>query len=332
MKIRLGSPGRELAGLATIVALTAFALAVPGARHAAIAQSSSGGYVGVLLQDLNDDLRDSYNFKGSGVLLSDVTDGSPADRAGLRRGDIVTSYRGRPVSSSTELTERVRADKSGDRAAFTVWRDGKPMTVTVTLGSRADMPEESMRDRDNDNDNDNDHGGDGRYYRYHYSMPNLRGLDMMGMGSGPRLGVDIQDLDDDLGGYFSRPSGKGVLVTHVLDDTPAKKAGLHSGDVIIELDGKTVDDAQDLRSALADKDAGPVRVTVLRHGTRQTLTATLEERGAMSGMPRTWIMTRDGHSNGTPGMSDRERQDLQRQMDDLRRQMDELRRQLHDND
>src|SRR6185369_8234182 len=95
-----------------VAAFTALAVAVPGAYHAASAQSSSsGGYVGVLLQDLNDDLRDSYNFKGAGVLISDVTDGSPADRAGLRRGDIVTSYRGRPVSSSADLTARVREDK-----------------------------------------------------------------------------------------------------------------------------------------------------------------------------------------------------------------------------
>src|SRR5215470_17507036 len=124
------------------------------------------------------------------------------------------------------------------------------------------------REEDNDNDNDNDNG-----YHYHYhsstpgrtysfSMPNMRELEMM--GSGPWLGVETQDLDSDLGDYFSRPDGKGVLVTHVLDDTPAKKAGMRSGDVIIEVDGKSVEDTYDLRIDLRDKDAGPVKVTVLR--------------------------------------------------------------------
>jgi len=336
MKIRWNVPGRGLSALAMVVAFTALTLAVPGA-HAASAPSSSGGYVGVLLQDLNDDLRDSYNFKGSGVLISDVTDGSPADKAGLRRGDIVTSYRGRPVSSSADLTARVREDKENDRAAFTVWRNGQPMTVTVTLGSRDDMPAPQAYDRDdndNDNDNDNDHRNDNhsRQHTYRYSFPNMQGFnngfDMM--GAGPRLGVEIQDLDGDLGSYFNRPNGQGALVTRVLDDTPAKSAGLHAGDVIIELDGKTIGDTDDLRSNLADRSAGPMRITVLRHGTRQTLTANLEERrGAMSAMPRSWIMSRDGHTTTPKPMSDREREDLRRQMDDLRRQMDDLRQQMN---
>jgi serine protease Do len=320
MKIRLGSPARGLAALAMTVALAAFALAVPGARHAVAQSSSSGGYVGVMLQDLDDDLRDSYNFKGSGVLISDVTDGSPGERAGLHRGDIVTSYRGRAVSSSQQLTDLVRADKSGDRVAFTVWREGKPNTITVTLGSRADMPGEE--------DND-DYGTHTRTHAYRYSFPGMRGLEVL--GSGPRLGVETQDLDSDLGGYFNRPNGKGVLVTRVLDDTPARRAGIRSGDVIIEIEGKPVDDTGDLRRALSDRDAGPVKVTVLRKGTRQTVTATLEERrGSMSGMNRVRIMMPDGREYRT--MTDQERQDLQRQMDDLRRQLDDLRRQLHSRD
>jgi serine protease Do len=331
MNIRLGSPARGLAALAMTVALAACALAAPGLQHAAYAQSSSSGsgYVGVLLQDLNDDLRDSYNFKGTGVLISDVTDGSPADRAGLRRGDIVTSYRGRSVSSSQALTDMVRADKAGDRVAFTVWREGKPNTVTLTLGSREDMPREEDNDNDNDNDNNYHYHSHSNGRTYSFSIPNMRGLEML--GSGPRLGVETQDLDSDLGSYFNRPDGKGVLVTHVLDDTPAKRAGIRSGDVIIEIDGKTVDDADDLRSDLRDKDAGPVKVTVLRKGTRQTLTATLEERrGSMSGMNQMRIMTPDGREYRS--MTDQDRRDLQRQMDDLRRQMEDLRRQLHDKD
>jgi C-terminal processing protease CtpA/Prc len=215
-----------------------------------------------------------------------------------------------------------------------VWREGKPNTVTVTLGSRADMP----RDEDNDNDNDNDnynnngHHGTTRTRTYSYSMPKMPMIDMMGMG--PRLGVETQDLDQDLGGYFNRPTGKGILVTHVLDDTPAKRAGLRSGDVIIEVGGKAVDDTGDLRDALRDRDSGPVSLTVLRKGSRQTVTATLEERhGSTSdGMERAWIMSRDGHVQGSPGISDRERQELQRQMDDLRRQLDDLRKQMHTRD
>jgi serine protease Do len=162
-------------------------------------------------------------------------------------------------------------------------------------------------------------------------MQGFQNFDMM--NGNPRLGVEIQDLDGDLGAYFNRPDGKGALVTRVLDDTPAKRAGLHSGDVIIELDGQSIADTDDLRSHLADRSAGPMRVTVLRHGTRQTLTANLEERrGAMSAMPRSWIMNRDGHPTAPRAMSDREREDLRRQMDDLRKQMDELKKEMDKDD
>jgi membrane-associated protease RseP (regulator of RpoE activity) len=146
----------------------------------------------------------------------------------------------------------------------------------------------------------------------------------------PRLGVEMQDLNPELGGYFERPSGKGVLVTRVLPDTPAKRAGLKAGDVIIELDGKTVDNADELRDRLDRAEAGPVRVTVLRRGQRQVLSAQLEKqdyRGLMAGRePRVFVPRLGPGAGGTWSFDSRD--DLRRQMDDLKRQMDELKEQM----
>lgn len=351
MKIRFLSWPRAAAGLVTMLAVAALAPSLPGGS--ALAQSArERGFLGVMLQDLSGDLRDSYDYRGSGVLVTDVTSGSPADRAGLRDGDIVTRFRGRRVDSSSDLTQQVRDTRPGERVSLTVWRDGRERTVSATMGSLADRGGDdeqapSWRDRGNDNDNDNDNDAPEmpdtpvvpkaapRVYHFEGKdgdLPNMmRGFQDLGR---PRLGVEIQDLDRDLGEYFDRTDGKGVLVLHVVDGSAAKSAGIRAGDVIVSLGGRSVDDGDDLRRELRDRDAGPVSVIVVRRGSRQTLSVRLPERREPMAFGRDFGRGNDSRffNRSVPaprsGNDSEHQRQLRKQMDELRKQMDELRREM----
>jgi hypothetical protein len=100
------------------------------------------------------------------------------------------------------------------------------------------------------------------------------------MGGRGRLGVETHDLDRDLGAYFDAPGGRGVLILRVLDDSPASRAGLKSGDVILGVGGAEVDDTEALREALRERDAGRVDLRILRNGSSRTIEAELDEAGS----------------------------------------------------
>ncbi len=96
-----------------------------------------GAYLGVELVNLNEPLRTHFRVpEGSGVLVSNVVDDSPAARAGVQVGDIITRFDGEDVTSSRKLTTMVRKAEAGDPADLEVWRDGKVETVSTTLDER----------------------------------------------------------------------------------------------------------------------------------------------------------------------------------------------------
>ncbi len=96
-----------------------------------------GAYLGVELVNLNEPLRAHFGVpEGSGVLVSNVVDDSPAARAGVQVGDIITRFDGNDVTSSRKLTTMVRKAEAGDPADLELWRDGKVETVSTTLDER----------------------------------------------------------------------------------------------------------------------------------------------------------------------------------------------------
>ena len=131
------------------------ALLVLGCLSAAPGQSQSTDtpWLGVSMQSLNDGLRDGMSYQGNGVLVSRVVDGSPADRAGLRKGDVIASVNGRSVDSPDELTRIVRDQRVGETVSLTVFRDGNRRTLSARLGNWPDgneleaTPEDTPRPR-----------------------------------------------------------------------------------------------------------------------------------------------------------------------------------------
>lgn len=103
--------------------------------------------------------------------------------------------------------------------------------------------------------------------------------ELFGGGKRAHLGVRLVDLTDELREHFGAPKDTGLLVASVEDGSPAEKAGIHVGDIIVGVDGKDVDSSSDLRRGLREKkDGDSVRVEVLRGRARQTLAATVVER------------------------------------------------------
>jgi membrane-associated protease RseP (regulator of RpoE activity) len=109
--------------------------------------------------------------------------------------------------------------------------------------------------------------------------PGMLGWDDLLAGKRAFLGVNLTDLTPELREYFGATKDSGVLVASVEDNSPAAKAGLRVGDVIVAVEGKDVESSWDLRSAIRDKKEGDTaRIEVLRGRNRQTLVATLVER------------------------------------------------------
>jgi membrane-associated protease RseP (regulator of RpoE activity) len=160
----------------------------------------------------------------------------------------------------------------------------------------------------------------------------LHALRVMGAGRG-RLGVRIESLNEDLAAALGAPGSDGVLVLEVMPDTPAQRAGLRSGDVIITVGDQDVKNAEGLVEALRDVD-GKVSITVSRKGTRRTVEAELAAtprtsrgQGPMAGHGRMGDTDREDRLRDR---SDADNGDLRQQMEELRQQLRELRQQLEE--
>ncbi len=102
------------------------------------------GYLGVGLVDLTPELRTHFGVPDdAGVMVSSVEDGSPADKAGIKVGDIITSFDGKDVESSWNIRSQVRELKDGEQAPLQIWRDGKAQNLSATIALR-ERPELDM--------------------------------------------------------------------------------------------------------------------------------------------------------------------------------------------
>jgi serine protease Do len=201
----------------------------------------------------NDEIAGNYAFLGvttdeddKGARIESVTDESAAEKAGLKRGDIITKIGETTISSPDGLTKAIRKHKPEEKATITYLRDGKEQKTTATLGSRKVVAfGEFTAPHPNFNLN-LENFGNGRVYSYN---------------SRPRLGVKAQDTEE----------GKGVKVIGIDEESVAEKAGLKEGDVITEFDGKAVNDTDALaKAARESREKSSVTVKFDRGGKSQT--------------------------------------------------------------
>ena len=148
-----------------------------------------------------------------------------------------------------------------------------------------------------------------------------------------RLGVRIDDLNKDMADALGVTAGKGALVREVIEDTPAQKAGMRAGDVIVKVGTDTVDDTDDLTRALRDKE-GKVAIDVLRKGAKRTVNVDLPARDEMrSRAPRAYSFRIPEPGSGAWGYSkskdSADSEALRREIEDLRKEIQDLRDQMN---
>jgi len=178
------------------------------------------GWLGVNIQNLDDELAKSFNMKDKkGILIADVTPDSPAEKYGLKQGDIITRANGSEVSDVAELRNKIALIPPGSSLSFEIIRDNKPMNLNIVIGEQP---------------------------------ANLKSVS--GADSGTileKLGFSVQDLTPQLSAQFGYKMGKGVVVTDVVQGSPAFNVGIKAGSLIEELNKQPVKDIKDFMTKLA---------------------------------------------------------------------------------
>jgi serine protease Do len=234
---------------------------------------AGGGKLGVRLDDVDkDDVTRLKLAAERGAIVKSVSADTPAEKAGIKEGDVIVRYEGETVQSAAQLARLVRETPGGRTVAIDVSRGGAVQRLSATLaegGDRARL---------------------GVFGDFDIEIPHIEGLvppappvppvppvadvfrfDGKGRSflfreGGPRrLGIEYQELTDQLAAYFKVE--RGVLVTSVDEDGPAGKGGLKAGDVIVKFGGEAIEDAADLRDQVRKAEGGQdVTVTVQRDG------------------------------------------------------------------
>ena len=177
------------------------------------------GYLGVVIQNLTPELAKSFGLKNNkGVLVADVEDGTPAEKAGLKRGDVIIEFNGKPVVKIGDFRNSVALKKPGSKQTLTVMRNNKSKHVNVIIGK---LPEQ-------DSSSTVSHGAvDG-------------------------LGITVQDLTPELAEQFGLKKEKGVVVTRVSPESPAAQAGIKVGCLIKEINHKAVKSSEVFKHMVAE--------------------------------------------------------------------------------
>ena len=207
-------------------------LAKPVVTQLASAGHVTRGWLGVGIQPLTADLAKSFRLtRTDGALVTSVSEGSPAAKAGLKEGDVIVEYDGRPVARAGDLPRAVAETPVGRAVPLKVVRDGKPVTLTATVAQLEETREAKAE-----------------------SAPDE-----------PALGVSARTLTPAVAQQLGLREQQGVLIVNVNDGSRAEAAGLKAGDVIAEVDHRAVSNVEDLQQALRRHATGaPVLLLVHR--------------------------------------------------------------------
>lgn len=188
----------------------------------------SRGYLGVSIQTLTPDLAKALKVKEQqGAIVGSVVAGSPAEQAGIKRGDIIVAFNEKSVKNARDLPAMVAETPVGQRATITVWRDGTTHQVPISVGK-------------------------------------LSSEQAMGEEASPvaksQWGVRLQDVTPQLARQHGLTSEHGAIIVGVQPGSPAERAGLQRGDIILEVDRQAVHSAKEVREALSqvEQDASAV--------------------------------------------------------------------------
>lgn len=211
------------------------------------------GQLGVNIQNITDDTAKALELKEkNGVLVSNVKAGSSADKGGVKRGDIITAINGEKIEDSNVLRNKVAGTAPGTSIKLTLLRDGKEMDLTATLDefSAGDAKKTGQ---------EQDDGGGGP------SSEKQSG----------KLGLSLEPVTPQIAKQLGLDSdSEGMVVTDIDQNGPAAEEGVARGDVILEINKKTVKSIADVQSALGSSGNKPVLLLISRRG--QTIYLTVK--------------------------------------------------------
>jgi serine protease Do len=218
---------------------------------------SGGTYLGVNLCEIPSDRARELKLKEAyGVEITRVEDGSPAEKAGLKSGDVVLEYNGQRVEGMEQFGRLVRETPSGREVKLLISRNGATQSISATLQTRKLKAMATVMPN--------------------FDMPEIHIPDMPQIFTtwrNPMLGVEAESLGPQLAAYFGVKEG--VLVRSVSKDTAAEKAGIKAGDVITKVSGSAVTTPNELLSAVhasLAKKSFPIELMRDRHETSVTVT------------------------------------------------------------
>jgi len=244
----------------------------PQLRDINVNPFAGGTYLGVNLAEIEANrakelkLREAY-----GVEITRVEENSPAEKAGLKAGDVVLEYNGQRVEGMEQFGRLVRETPPGREVKLTISRNGATQTLTAVLGSRRSRYEVRIPP---------------------FEIPQIPIPDIPTIHTSfrtARLGIEAEAIGDQLAGYFGVKEG--VLVRSVVDNTPAQKAGIKAGDVITKVDGTMVTAPGELSSAVRAASAKKnYSIDLMRDRKPLTLTVTPDDRSERF-IPRGRVVT-----------------------------------------
>lgn len=243
---------------------------------------AGGSYLGVQTENVTNENFAKYNLREPrGVVVTKVIENSPAAKAGFLAGDVIVAFEGEEIKSEMKLTRLIQEVTPDQKAKITILRGGIEQEITVIMGKRElpkfrafgsgngtftlPSPEEQQLLRIPPTP------PEGFEFR---RFPQGEGFVLA--SGGRRIGVVAQPLTKQLADYFGVTDGKGLLVSEVVENNAAAKAGLRAGDVILDIDGEIITSQTSLVRALNKKSEGDVSITILRDKQRQIVRVTPE--------------------------------------------------------
>ena len=199
------------------------------------------GYLGMSISDVTEETREAFSLpEARGALVQAVEPGKPADRAGIRHGDVILEIDGKPMRNNREVIDYISYLPVGTSVKITVFRNGKRETLTAKTAERPNEGEEGEEDEEET------------------AVEPVR----------DKFGLTIQNLTPELRRLHQVPEGTdGVLVTNVKNVSPAGEANITTGDVISEVNGQRITSVDEFRRAIANLRSGQrVRMYVTTRG------------------------------------------------------------------
>jgi serine protease Do len=189
------------------------------------------GFLGIALQQIDEDLAQAFGLKSKhGALIAEVTKDSPAEKAGLKQGDIIVKFNNNPITNIGSLRNAIALIKSGTKISLSILRQGRPMDVEVIVGT------------------------------FSQSKP------IVALVKENKLGIEVENLNPEQRDKLGYPNEKGVLISKVDPEGPAAWAGLKKGALIIEVNQKKISTVDEFNEALQATPANKPVLFLIKQG------------------------------------------------------------------